>query len=66
VDFGLAFKGGWVFITGVPITKRRRSRSRIYSYSMIRYRPAILAESQPALKVSFNRPRPSLSRYILL
>jgi hypothetical protein len=25
-------------------------------------RHAILAESQPALKVSFNRPRPSLSR----
>jgi hypothetical protein len=67
-----------VFITAVPITKRvclllqylLQSCSRggetmediCYESLRAEARHAILAESRPALKVSFNRPGPSLAR----
>jgi hypothetical protein len=37
-----------------------RTFLQVYGARLL-FRHAILAESQPALKVSFNRPRPSLS-----
>ena len=52
-----------ILLASTPLPKKSAGIGERGGWRILkRPRPAILAESQPALKVSFNRPRPSLSR----